>query len=60
MTSDDVIAMHKATQRVIEDVSYMEFEDDRVVTDNRLERLAEHITALATVQRDLLAAMLNG
>lgn len=57
MTPDDVIAMHKACERVIEEVSLLGA--DGPLTPREAD-FARQITALATVQRDLLKGLLGG
>lgn len=61
MNADDLIAMHKVTERVIETVSqdggmYIETDD---VCARRDEALRDAIRDLAVIQRDLLAAALG-
>lgn len=60
MNADDLIAMHKVTERVIETASqdgmYIETDDPCARRD---EALRDAVHDLAVIQRDLLAAMLG-
>lgn len=61
MNADDLIAMHKATERVLEDMAAIDRfpHGDAHLIDSQLASLRGSVQALAVIQRDLLAAMLG-
>lgn len=59
MTTDDLIAMHKAVESVIETAQQVSLATTRRDPQrHEFESLCASVTALATVQRDLLKAMI--
>lgn len=60
-TSDDLIAMYKATEQVLENMARLDHfpRGDAHLIDAQLASLRGGVQALATVQRDLLKAMLG-
>lgn len=64
MTTDDLISMHKAAENIIADMDLLRAAIPRDGMEAPIERhaafLADAVTTLATVQRDLLKAMIGG
>jgi len=64
LTSDDIISMHKAMQNVIDDMARCSSLIDYRVPAishvyDRINEINQAVTALATVQRDLLKSLLH-
>lgn len=61
MTPDDLISMHKATERVLDDMAAIDrfARGDASLIDSQLASLRGSVQALATVQRDILVMMLG-
>lgn len=61
MTPDDLMAMHRATVKVLEDMAGLDYypHGDIHLIDVQLGTLRGSVQALAVVQRDLLKGMLT-
>lgn len=59
MTSDDLISMHKACERVIEEMQALEGQTCHRECIGAISTARAATLTLATVQRDLLASMLR-
>jgi hypothetical protein len=63
MTKDDLISMHKTCEVVIESISLMSDGDvdlsNPSVVEAQLENIRQQVTALAVVQRELLASFIK-
>ena len=61
MTSDDLISMHKACEKVLEDISLLNYfpNGDTQLTNAWVSELRKSVQALAVVQRDLIKGLLG-